>query len=142
MSANYLSYLVKFDAWANGEVLAFLAEHPELVHATAAGVFGTSLETMNHVVLAEASYLNRLSGGPSLVNPPDMPLEELTAFAREVARRAEAVALALPPPEQPLQRSHGKFAAETVFGQLIQHGMNTGHRYAPSSGRLASSRRT
>ena len=123
MSGDYVSYLVRYNSWATAEVLAFLAAHPALVDATAPGVFGSSLETMNHLVLAEASYLNRLSGGPPFVDPPDMPLHELTAYAREVASRAEAVVRALPPPEQPLQRSAGRFAAETVFGQLIQHGI-------------------
>jgi len=123
MSGDYLRYLVDYGAWANRELLAFLLEHPALQDASAPGVFGTALETMNHLVLAEASYVNRLAGGPSFVDPPDMPLGELVAAARQGARRAAEVIRALPPPDQPLQRRFGMFAAETVFGQLVQHGM-------------------
>lgn len=123
MAGDYLRYLVDYDAWANAEVLAFLGEHPEVLDATAPGVFGTALETMNHLLLAEASYVNRLAGGASFVDPPDMPLGELFGFADEVARRAAEVVRALPPPDRPLQRRYGKFAAETVFGQFVQHGI-------------------
>ncbi len=126
MAGDYLRYLLEYDAWANEELLAFLVVHPELEYAAAPGVFGTGLATMNHLLTAEASYLNRLSGGPPFVDPPEMPLRELTAFSRDVARRAAEVVLALPPPGQPLQRTYGRFASETVFGQLIQHG--TEHR--------------
>jgi uncharacterized damage-inducible protein DinB len=123
MAADYRNYLVRYDAWANNELLQFLAEHPQLLAASAPGVFGTALETMNHLVVAQASYLNRLSDGQSFVDPPEMALGELVVFAERVARRASEVLRALPPPDQPLQRTYGRFAAETVFGQLIQHGM-------------------
>jgi uncharacterized damage-inducible protein DinB len=123
MAGDYLRYLIEYDAWANAEVLAFLGRHPALCDATTAGVFGTALETMNHLVTAEASYVNRLAGGPPFADLPDMPLDELDAYSRQVSLRAAAVVLALPPPERLLQRTHGRFAAETVFGQLILHGI-------------------
>ena len=122
MADAYLVYLFEYNAWANRVVLDFLAANPELSDATAPGVFGTAGETMNHLLVSEGSYLNRLAGGPSYASPPAMSIEEMVAFAGELERIGRERMNALPPADATVRRSHGSFHAKTVFGQLIQHG--------------------
>lgn len=123
MLDGYLQYLFEYDSWANRVVLEFMAANPALGDATAPGVFGTAGETMNHLLGAEGSYLNRLANGPSYTNPPPMTVEEMLAFAAELERIGRERLESLPDPNESLQRSLGRFAAKTVFGQLIQHGI-------------------
>lgn len=123
MADPYVEYLFEYDAWANRVVLEFLAANPSLAEATAPGVFGTALATMNHLLSAEGSYLNRLAGGPSYTDPPPMSLQELTRFARELAERGRQQLATLPEPDALLQRRYGLFHAKAVFGQLVQHGI-------------------
>ena len=51
------------NAWATAQVLAFCQglDEPTL-HATVPGTFGTIIETLRHIIDAEASYLFRLTG--------------------------------------------------------------------------------
>ncbi len=123
MADAYLEYLFDYDSWANRVVLEFMAANPALGEATAPGVFGTAAETMNHLLGAEGSYLNRLAKGSSYVEPPPMTVEEMLTFAGELERIGRERMKALPSPGEPLQRTHGAFEAKAVFGQLIQHGI-------------------
>ncbi len=124
MAGDYIRYLWAYDAWANTEVIACLEEHPELADLTGAGAFGTPEETMSHLLIAEASYLNRLANGPlGRPDPPPMRVAEMRAFAAALELTARELLASFPPADHVFQRSYGKVLAETVFGQLVQHGI-------------------
>lgn len=123
MADAYLEYLFEYDCWANRVVLEFMEANPVLWDATAPGVFGTAGETMNHLLGAEGSYLNRLANGPSYADPPSTNLAGLLNVADELARIGRDRMKALPAADAPLQRRFGLFEAKAVFGQLIQHGI-------------------
>ena len=55
--------LARHNAWATAQTLAFCQglDEPTL-HATVPGTFGTIIETLRHIIDAEASYLFRLTG--------------------------------------------------------------------------------
>jgi uncharacterized damage-inducible protein DinB len=55
--------LARHNAWATKQVLAFCRglDGPEL-EATVPGTYGTIIETLRHLIDAEASYLYRLTG--------------------------------------------------------------------------------
>lgn len=50
-------------AWANAQLLTFCRDLDEAtLQATAPGTYGTIIETLQHLIDSEASYLYRLSG--------------------------------------------------------------------------------
>ncbi len=54
---------IRHNTWATAQMLAFCRALDEpTLNATAAGTFGTIMETLQHLVDAEASYLLQLSG--------------------------------------------------------------------------------
>ena len=61
-----LDDLVKHNIWATRELVNLCQElDEETLNATVPGTYGTVLETMRHLINAEASYLFRLTGaGP------------------------------------------------------------------------------
>lgn len=126
MPEAYLPYLAAYHSWANLRLLEFLTAEPALLHATADGVFGDALETMNHLLSAEASYLNRLRDGPQLAEPDPLALPELTRLAERLARDLAEAVTTLPEPSRLLQRRYGRVRAEVVLAQLFAHG--TEHR--------------
>ena len=73
----------RHDAWANTTLLGFCADlDREQLNASVTGAYGGILETFNHIVLAHARYLRRLTGtGTSWVDtegggdPGDADLE-------------------------------------------------------------------
>ena len=48
---TYLLRLIEYDSWANRGLLEFLGGHPdEVLDATAAGVYGSMRETLEHLL--------------------------------------------------------------------------------------------
>lgn len=123
MADPYLLYLYNYNAWANRAVLDWFDATPGLAEASAPGTFGTAAATMNHLLSAEAWYLNRLASGPSMPDPPPMGAAEMRAFVTTLELRAHQLLEELPEAGRLLQRSYGKVTAATVFGQLIVHGI-------------------
>ena len=55
--------LARHNAWATGQVLAFCRGlDGSTLGATVPGTYGTIIETLRHMINAEASYLFRLTG--------------------------------------------------------------------------------
>ena len=55
--------LARHNAWASAQVLAFCQRlNPPTLDATVPGTYGTIIETLRHLIDAEASYLFRLTG--------------------------------------------------------------------------------
>ena len=55
--------LARHNAWATAQTLAYCQDLDEpMLHATVPGTYGTILETLRHLIDAEASYLFRLTG--------------------------------------------------------------------------------
>lgn len=83
----------RHSAWATQTLLACCRElSEEQLRATVTGVYGSVIDTLRHIVAAEASYLFRLTGEePSWdrreASPPD--LATLTQRAQELAQRWE-----------------------------------------------------
>ncbi len=123
MTDSYLRFLVDYDAWANRRLLEFFDSSPELLAASAPGVFGTAGETLNHLLDAELYYVERLGGNPRSEESSGLDLPALKALAAKLAWDATELLRALPEAETLFQRSSGKVNAATVLGQMIVHGV-------------------
>jgi uncharacterized damage-inducible protein DinB len=55
--------LARHNAWANQQLLTYCRDlDEETLNTTVPGTFGTIIETLRHIVSAEASYIYRLTG--------------------------------------------------------------------------------
>jgi uncharacterized damage-inducible protein DinB len=122
--------------WATLRVLdACQALPPEQLDATAAGTYGSIVDTLRHVVAADNNYLFVLSGGRVPVIEDDvwdrMDLPELRARMADHAAEWSAVLAENPDPEHVLER-HRDDGSETHapiglrLAQAVHHG--TDHR--------------
>jgi uncharacterized damage-inducible protein DinB len=131
MPDAYLARLLDYNNWANRGVLAFLrAQPPELLDATAVGVFGTVRETLEHVLSSELGYYRHLSrlGRGEFTRPERPDIDVLDALADEAADNWSRLAGGLPPGDEMLPTRDGPRSAATVFTQLLVHGIeHRGH---------------
>lgn len=73
-SPSVLATLYQHHLWANLRLLAACAALTEdQLDATVAGTFGSIRDTLQHLVLAEQSYVSRISTGQRLVRPEGEP---------------------------------------------------------------------
>lgn len=82
----------RHNAWATRALLAACRGLSETqLQMSAPGVFGSSIETLRHIVASEAGYCRRLTGdAPDWFGNDDAPgLDELTTRADELAARWE-----------------------------------------------------
>ncbi len=83
---SLLATLYQHHLWANLRLLAACAHLTEAqLDATVAGTFGSIRDTLQHLVLAEMSYLSRISTGQRLQRPEGAPpptMEQLEASLR------------------------------------------------------------
>ncbi len=124
---GYLVRLIDYNNWANRGLLEFLAgQAPETLDATTTGVYGTTRETLEHLLTSEMGYRHRLAGLPRY-EPTDRPerqdLTDLQRLAEESAANLAALVDALPEPDSMLPTSSGQRAAATILTQLVMHGV-------------------
>ena len=82
MSPSVLSDAFAHHAWATQRLLDECAGlTPDQLATTVPGTYGSILDTMRHIVGADASYLNILTGGRiASVDEESMTLDELRAL--------------------------------------------------------------
>jgi uncharacterized damage-inducible protein DinB len=117
--ASYLDRLIDYNNWANRGLLDFLAaQPPETLDLTAAGVYGTIRETLEHLLTSELSYHRRLAQR-GIVDRPDRPerpdLADLQVLAAESAAGLVDLMDSLPEPATMIQLRDGKRAAGTIL---------------------------
>ncbi len=119
--------------WATDVILAACENlPPEALGTTVPGTYGTILETLRHLVAADAGYLSVLSGGRvARIDEDAMDLPALRATMRVHDPVWQQVLAAEPDPDEVLTRRRDDGSAtEAPIGvrlaQVIHHG--TDHR--------------
>jgi uncharacterized damage-inducible protein DinB len=122
--------LIRHNNWANAQVLAACQQLSEVqLTAAAPGSYGSVIATLWHMILAEADYIERLTGsGPQ---PPtawrDNPtLASLSAFAQQVAPALLDTVQRVPPDHMVHEEEDGNtmdYKAQLLFMQVINHGI-------------------
>jgi uncharacterized damage-inducible protein DinB len=118
----------RHNAWASKRLIAFCRDlPPERLAATTQGVYGSILETLNHLIAAEAGYLPRVK-----VNRPAWAgddsdlrgLDELAARVDEIARLWEVYLSDPLDARQPLLLDEGAYQAQSSIPivQALHHG--------------------
>jgi len=83
----------RHNTWATRDLLEFCSDlSDEQLTSSAPGTFGTILDTFNHIVGSEASYLSRLSGHAPAWLPKEgerVGLQQLAAWNDELEQRWE-----------------------------------------------------
>lgn len=123
---SYLDRLIEYNNWANQGLIEFLgAMPPETLDATAAGVYGSIRETIQHMLSSELGYRRHLAALPR-TDPTERPerpdLAHLQRMAAESAANLTDLANHLPEPGALMQLRDGKRAAATILTQLFMHG--------------------
>ena len=122
---GYLQRMIVYNNWANEGLVAFLASQTEpTLDATAAGVYGTIRETLNHLFEAEDNYFRSLTRQPRTdfsTRPARPSIEDFRRYAAESA--ANLNTLTLPDHTEMLQFNDGMRSAATALTQLFLHGV-------------------
>jgi uncharacterized damage-inducible protein DinB len=122
---GYLRRLIEYNNWANKGLLAFLATFPaETLDASAAGVYGTVRETLNHLFEAEDNYFRSLTlqSRSDFSTRPLVPrMEDLRGYAHSSAGNLDG--MVLPDPTRMLQFNDGMRSGATALTQLFMHGV-------------------
>jgi uncharacterized damage-inducible protein DinB len=122
--------LIRYNNWANAQVLAACQELTAQQLATAApGAYGAIHETLGHIIYAEADYVGRLTG--SRPQPPfkreDGPtVADLATFADQVAAALLDAVRHIPPDHMVHEEEDGQtldYQARFLFLQVINHGI-------------------
>jgi uncharacterized damage-inducible protein DinB len=130
---SVLTTLFAHNTWANLKLLDFCAGlSDEQLDATAIGCFGSIRATLQHIIRAEVSYVERVNGR----QPAQVPTREgFSGFEvlKDAARWAggELLQLALSAREDTLvrqrsQREHVEYRLATLIVQAVGH--STEHR--------------
>ena len=99
MGDEYLLEAFRHNAWANQRLIAFCQElSPAQLDAKAPGTFGTILETLNHVVAADAGYLPRIKVQRPDWAGDDADVKGLDVLAARVDQAAKLWESYLPSP--------------------------------------------
>jgi uncharacterized damage-inducible protein DinB len=127
---SILVELIKYNNWANQQLLAILLELPEDVLATSApGAYGSIHRTLGHMIAAEADYVGRLIGdGPEPhFKWDDRPsIGEIAGFAEVVAEALLDAIQHITPDQMVHEEEDGNFVdyqARVLFMQAIEHGI-------------------
>ena len=122
---SYLQRLIDYNNWANRGLIEFLGGlPPETLDATAAGVYGSIRETLEHLLSSELKYHQYLARLPRAEVPrplrPD--LGQLHGIAEQSAANLTTLVDALPEPGDFLTLRDGNRSAATILTQLVMHG--------------------
>ena len=122
--------LIRYNNWANGQVLAACQELAAgQLAAAAPGTYGTIRDTLEHIIRAEADYVGRMTGDrpqPSFRWEDRPALADISAFARQVARALLDAAQRIPPTQMVHEEEDGEtldYQARFLFIQAINHGI-------------------
>lgn len=131
--ASVLSALFKHNTWANLKLLDFCAQlSDEQLDSAAVGGFGTIRDTLQHIVGAEASYVNRVNGTlpPQPLGPNQFAgfsaLKEAARWANTelldlaISARADTLVRQRPP------RPQYEYPLSSLIAQALSH--STEHR--------------
>ncbi len=122
--------LIRYNNWANAQILAICQKLTADQLATAApGTYGTILDTLGHIIRAEADYVGRITS-----NRPQPPfkwegqpaLADISAFATQVADALLDVVQRIPPTQMVHEEENGltmDYQARHLFMQAINHGI-------------------
>ena len=133
MSPSVLSDAFAHHAWATQRLLDECAGlTPDQLATTVPGTYGSILDTMRHIVGADASYLNVMTGGRiASIDEESMTLDELRALMPGYGEAwTSSVAGSFDPEEDVVRHrddgtdSHGTRGVR--LAQALQHG--TDHR--------------
>lgn len=122
--------LIRYNNWANAQVFAACQKlTAEQLTAAAPGSYGTIHRTLGHIISAEANYIGRLTGSrpqPSFRWEDGPGVDELSAFARQVAPALLETIQRIPPDHIVHEEEDGNTAdylARGLFIQIINHGI-------------------
>jgi uncharacterized damage-inducible protein DinB len=119
---------LRHNAWATTQLLAACRElSDDELMTREIGTYGTVLETLNHLVHADAGYIPRIDGTirPAWVDSGDsVGIPELRARAEETAHRWEHLVSQEPDASQVLLLDDGAYEAELsiLVVQALHHG--------------------
>ena len=126
----FLLELIRYNNWANAQVIsACQSLTAEQRVATVPGTYGSIHATLGHLIYAEMSYVERLTGiCPQPTFKWDKPpsIDELAAFASLVAESLLDAIQRTPPTQMVHEEEKGNTAdyqARVLFIQIINHGI-------------------
>jgi uncharacterized damage-inducible protein DinB len=121
---------IRYNQWANQQVLAACQNLSENQLAAAMpGAYGSVRDTFQHLLRAEADYINRITGArpqPSFKWDEAPSLKDLSAFAAQVGEAFLDTIQRLPPTHIVHEEEDGKtldYQARHLFMQVINHGI-------------------
>lgn len=118
----------RHNSWATKQLLAACRSLSEdQLTATARGSFGSILDTFNHIILSDASYLSRLHGSaPAWLvrREQSVDFDQLVARVEETERLWEQYLAEPIDAEQVLVLDNGGYEAHTgiLIAQALHHG--------------------
>jgi uncharacterized damage-inducible protein DinB len=122
--------LIHYNNWANAQLLAACQElTAEQRAASAPGAYGSIIDTLVHIIGAEADYVGRLTGDqlqPSFMTGGKATLADLANFAGQVAPALLDAVQSVPPTHIVHEEEDGNFIdyqARALFIQVINHGV-------------------
>lgn len=122
---------IRYNQWANQQVLAACSVLSEgQLTSVIPGTYGSVRETLNHMLRAEAGYINRITGNgprPPFKEGDQVSIAELATFAEQVGTAFLAVVEAVPPTQNVHEEENGltmDYQARHLFMQVINHGIN------------------
>ena len=129
-SQSTLKEFILYNNWANQEVLRACQNlSADQMEAVIPGAYGTVRGTLQHIIGAEAHYVNLLTG-----SSPELPfkwearpdLADVAAYATQVGDALLAAAEHVLPTARVVEEADGKqfyYQALAVFIQIINHGV-------------------
>jgi sulfate adenylyltransferase subunit 2 len=137
---EYAQRMLAFNAWANQELVEFLATlPPETLELRYAGSYGSIIETLAHMAISECRYLEYLQARPPSPRPlADASITQIRQLIAQNREQAERVAGELPEPSLRLLLPDGYRSAGTVILQLAMHGAEHRTQIDSMLGRRAS----
>ncbi len=121
---------IRYNNWANQQVLAACKNLSQSqLEATTPGAYGSIRETLQHILRAEAGYVNRMTG--TRPQPPfqweDGPSPaEMSAYAAQVGEALMDTVQRVRPTDLVYEESEGKknrYQARVVYIQVVNHGI-------------------
>lgn len=121
---------IRYNNWANGRILEACQELSEEQLATLVpGAYGTIREILEHIIRAEAYYVQLLTGSrpqPAFHWDDQPSLAELGVYNRQVAGALMEIAQRIKPTDKAKDEWDGEmhhYHALAVFIQIINHGV-------------------
>jgi uncharacterized damage-inducible protein DinB len=120
-----LDHVLRHNAWANKTLLEFCAKRdPSTLALTAAGTYGTLLETLKHLVSGEQWYISLLTSEVLGERVSKVrTVDELTSISELTGARAIAVAASDDPDRAvAIDGEPRASTVGTILAQLVHHG--------------------